>query len=68
MQQPQSRSPRAILRYSLSREAHHEGDDGHSQQREPKPLLLEKLSSVTQKDFCNTICQRRILMALAAVR
>ncbi len=30
------------LRYSLSREAHHEGDDGHSQQcrPEPKPLLL----------------------------
>ncbi len=30
------------LRYSLSREAHHEGDDGHSQRcrPEPKPLLL----------------------------
>ncbi len=32
----QSRSPRAILRYSLSREAHHEGNDGHSQQPLPR--------------------------------
>jgi len=28
------------LRYSLSREAHHEGDNGHSQQREPKLIGL----------------------------
>jgi hypothetical protein len=35
-------SLRAILRYGLSREARHEGDDGHSQQGclEPKPLML----------------------------